>query len=1285
MRKEMILPAVLGLLVNTTLWSQDRLAATAQQASSEDKLCTSCHTNAENPHQSDRFAISCNGCHGGKTVTETDVANKSTWQAQRKCPAAPTPLFPKAWPTSANPEQLNTTLMRESWDYVRFVNPGDLRVADVTCGTSNCHAEVVLAVKKSLMTTAAHFWGTASYCNGILPVKKTILGQSYAADGRPQKINTVWRPGEEKLKGIDLERMVVETVVPLPHWEVTQPGNIFRVFEKGSRFGGPALGFNGLSAPTIGLPDKLEEAGRPNNRLSDRGLGTLNRVDLPLLNVHKSRLNDPYLSLMGTNDAPGDYRSSGCTACHFIYANDRSLMHSGPYAFLGNLGHSHSTDPMIPRGESGHPLRHEFTTRIPSSTCMVCHMHQPNSFVNTYYGYQMWSYETDGDQLWPKTQKHPSNSQYVGSLMRNPEGAAITGLWGDPKFLNDVSSLNPTLKHTQFADYHGHGWIFRAVFKMDRKGNLLDEAGKIVPYDDPKKFEGVVPLAVQAKENADADQLMDEAKFTELAVQRGKAVHLKDIHAERGMHCVDCHYSQDVHGNGKIYAEYQAAVQITCQDCHGTVQEYATLKPTGPAGYTSGIRSFADLKTEFGKSRFEVQRDATGRQVFTQRSMLFADKSWRVKQVKDIVDKTSGDYNEKAARAKTLQKDGSTWGNATASVDSLAHTDSKMMCQSCHTSWITSCFGCHLPQKANMRTPMRHYETKMLRNYASYNPQVARDDAFMLGVTGDVHQNRISTVRSSSAVMISSEDSQRQKIYVHIPTTAANGMSSQAFNTHFAHTVRTKETRQCDDCHVSAKNDNNAWLAQTYLLGTNFVNFFGYNAYVGAGSSGFYAVRVTEWEEPQAIIGSNLHRLAYPDDFQAHVASERHLKDSVKHAAGGPEALLNFFWRQSEVQSVQLRGEYLFTACGKGGFRAFDVANVGNKGFSEKIVSSPVSPLGQDTHVSLPDATAVALPTNNYISMARTYRPENREQPYKYKGRDQNMHEIYRYAFVTDREEGLVVIDVDCLSDGDPENNFFRKTLAFNPDGALRGATNLTLAGTIAYVCTPDGLFAIDLDDPVAPRMLGKIGAPELKRPGAVQVQFRYAFVCDADGLKVLDVTAPDKMVLVANALVAIDGAVDVYLARTYAYVAAGKNGMAIVDIEVPTEPKLLQTWNADGQLNDVRQIKVGMSYDSVFAFVADGANGFRIVQLVSPEDTDVTKRSAYGFSPKPSPKLIATYPTSGPALCVSKGLDRDRAADESGNQMAVFGRIGGRPLSLQERQRFYLKKDGKVYTVTNE
>jgi hypothetical protein len=71
------------------------------------------------------------------------------------------------------------------------------------------------------------------------------------------------------------------------------------------------------------------------------------------------------------------------------------------------------------------------------------------------------------------------------------------------------------------------------------------------------------------------------------------------------------------------------------------------------------------------------------------------------------------------------------------------------------------------------------------------------------------------------------------------------------------------------------------------------------------------------------------------------------------------------------------------------------------------------------------------------------------------------------------------------------------------------------------------------------------------------------------------------------------------------------------------------------------------------------------------------------GFSPKPTPKLIATYHTSGPALAVSKGIDRDRAVDEDGNQIAVFNRRGSRPFNREEAERLYLK-NGRLFTVTN-
>jgi hypothetical protein len=57
---------------------------------------------------------------------------------------------------------------------------------------------------------------------------------------------------------------------------------------------------------------------------------------------------------------------------------------------------------------------------------------------------------------------------------------------------------------------------------------------------------------------------------------------------------------------------------------------------------------------------------------------------------------------------------------------------------------------------------------------------------------------------------------------------------------------------------------------------------------------------------------------------------------------------------------------------------------------------------------------------------------------------------------------------------------------------------------------------------------------------------------------------------------------------------------------------------------------------------------------------------------------------TRGPARAISKGIDRDRAVDESGNQLAVFGRRGSRPFTRKEMERMFLR-DGRVFQVSND
>lgn len=1154
---------------------------TQEEADAKSKGCLSsgCHQGIEDMHPQG-LPIGCTDCHGGNAKTT------------KKEEAHVHPRFAGDWPKSGRlPVRSYAMLNDESPEFVRFVNPGDLRAARMACGSAGCHVDEVENVRKSMMATVTLLWEAALYNNGEYPSKIARFGEAYTEDGRPTRVRTLPPPTLEDT----LKHGVLPYLDPLPRFEISQPGNVLRVFERG------------------------------NDRLSKRGYGTNLRTDPVYLSLHKTRLLDPGLWFLGTNDHPGDYRSSGCTACHVVYANDRDPEHSAQYAKYGNEGQSFSADHAIPRGISGFPIKHQLTNAIPSSQCVVCHVHPGTNVLNSYYGTIWWDNESDGEFFYPPKDKHPSADEVAVDLMSNPEAASVKGLWSDPKFLQASSELNPKLKHVQIADFHGHGWIFRYVWKRDSKGNLLDKNDHIVPDDAPDKWK--------------------------------RAVRLSDIHADKGMQCADCHFQVDSHGNGKLYGEVRNAIAIRCEDCHGTFNHRAALMASGNAGTHDGkpINLKTDptaKKTDFG-NRFLVSSSA----IKQQSSM--SHKRWEVPQLSDVDDLHAKHYKsayEIARYAHTIQKDGRSWGDLKVADSALAHPDSEMACQTCHSSWVPSCFGCHLPMKANMRRPILRYDGDMTRNWTSYDFQTLRNDVFMMARDGVVTGNRISPVRSSCAVLVSSYNARRDVLYGQQQPVSAEGFSAEAFSTTAPHTVRTKETKHCTDCHVSEANDNNAKMAQLLTLGTNFVNFIGRFAWVGEGRKGLQAIAVTERDEPQAVFGSHLHKIAYPDEYNQFVKSARTRNESYYHEA-------------EDCLSIQNRGEYLYTADGPGGFEVYDIAHLDDKEFSERIITAPVSPLGQRTYVKTKYATAVALPSTLLIDPARRRRPENLEQ---------KVSMLYAYVFVTDKYEGLITVNIATLGDGNPDNNFLKRGATFNPGGALNGAVNIVTAGNYAYIACDRGIVVVDVTDPLNPRMVGEVGAPYVVKPRAIAIQFRYAFIVDSQGLKVLDVTDLGHPKPIEGAVVPIADARNLYVARTYAYVSGGSQGLVIVDVTRPEHPQIDQVYNAGGAINDLNDCKLGMTDASLFAYLADGRNGLRVVQLLTPDTPGYL-----GFSPRPHPELIATFRTHGPALALAKGLDRDRAVDESGNQLVVFGRLGARPFTKAEMEKLYLR-DGILYTVSD-
>ena len=554
-------------------------------------------------------------------------------------------------------------------------------------------------------------------------------------------------------------------------------------------------------------------------------------------------------------------------------------------------------------------------------------------------------------------------------------------------------------------------------------------------------------------------------------------MHLADIHLEKGMQCTDCHFAQDNHGNGKIYGEPRAAVEIDCIDCHGTIRQKATLVTSGPAApetfcIVNGVRTPNAAATSTLSAR---PGDCAASNGAATRSSS-APCPTNIKNGKSCRPPTpslpatcTSAKNRYAPSSSTKME--SSIPHMPQDDTHLAHGNSSMTCYACHTSWTPTCFGCHLQMTANARKPMLHNEGLLTRNYTSYNFQVLRDDIYMLGVDGTVTGHRIAPARSSCAVLVSSQNANREWLYYTQQTVSAEGFSGQAYSTFVPHTVRGRETKQCSDCHVSAANDNNAWMAQLLLQGTNFMNFMGRYVYVATGKGGLEAIAVAEHDEPEAIYGSDLQRIAYPENFKKFVGRHRELAAVAEHPGN--------------ILDIQARGEYAYAANGPGGLRVYDIANIDNKGFSERVVTSPVSPIGQRFYVATKNAAGRRISIDaGHRSLCASASPKTKSNPF-------TCSTVFSTSPTRKKDWSSSAIPISKPKSPGRRHASRRQSgqqfshiapLAFNPGGVLTGARRITIAGTFAYILTDKSLVVVDLNNPLAPRVTATIGAPGTQR-----------------------------------------------------------------------------------------------------------------------------------------------------------------------------------------------------------
>ena len=361
-----------------------------------------------------------------------------------------------------------------------------------------------------------------------------------------------------------------------------------------------------------------------------------------------------------------------------------------------------------------------------------------------------------------------------------------------------------------------------------------------------------------------------------------------DVHHEAGMHCIDCHTLNDVMGDGRLHGQMEFAVEISCEACHGSLDQALPRSTTAPT-----------FRTERGTPLEHVRWD--GDQVVL--TSKVDGSRHKVTQVAHIVDPKHSDYNAKAARAMTGDH-------------------ARLACYVCHNNWNVNFLGFHFDRNeslsqldllSGLRTPGRvTTQEKVFTTWKSF-------------FAGFDTQGRIAPYLTGFSTMGSVHDRDGKTILdQRLPETAA-GLSGLTMIHHQMHTNR-KTARSCVECHRSSS---------TWGMGSSNFRLARQFSFV-ADRRG---IEVVALNRSQLAASSPLAKVVLPDVVDMEILSdplqgfaqylfvtEGYRGLHVIDVTDPTQPRRVAFEASVNPRGLALAGEYLYMADGIGGLVVYDVS-----------------------------------------------------------------------------------------------------------------------------------------------------------------------------------------------------------------------------------------------------------------------------------------------------------------------------------------------------------------------
>lgn len=242
-----------------------------------------------------------------------------------------------------------------------------------------------------------------------------------------------------------------------------------------------------------------------------------------------------------------------------------------------------------------------------------------------------------------------------------------------------------------------------------------------------------------------------------------KVMHTKaDIHYRRGIGCIDCHDSVDLHGDGNIYSHQEDQVGIRCTSCHGSYAEPP------------------DFRTERGRPLNQVTMEEGEPYLHTK---LF-DESLRIPLV-------------------YIPPSGDSW---MAEVWHKGHQ--RLECFTCHSSYVPECYACHMVRDDRKTSPI-----DWVAGLGEQQPPRPSEGSWagrsllqlwgnpILGVNS---KNRISPFMPGGQAIFTHLASSGNFVKANHTFTTQGGLYGFSMNPVHPHTV-DEGSRTCGSCHSNDK------------------------------------------------------------------------------------------------------------------------------------------------------------------------------------------------------------------------------------------------------------------------------------------------------------------------------------------------------------------------------------------------------------------------------------------------------------------------------------------------